>query len=123
MRARETALAAAVGTVLIAGCFTTRHQVLVTMDTAARARQPFFIGVGLIRPHLPFIVPEDTWALCVSLAEQPPALHDKGNHSTACVCVCVRACVRACVCACVCVCVTARPGALTKPRKTRPRHV
>jgi len=37
-------------------------QVLGTMDRAARARQPFFIGVGLIRPHLPFIVPEDTWA-------------------------------------------------------------
>jgi hypothetical protein len=25
--------------------------------------RPFFLGVGMIRPHLPFIVPTDTWAL------------------------------------------------------------
>tara|TARA_B110000208_G_scaffold176848_1_gene223557 strand:+ start:151 stop:3924 length:3774 start_codon:yes stop_codon:yes gene_type:complete len=38
-------------------------EVMGTMDAWAKdARRPFFIGVGLIRPHLPFIVPEDTWA-------------------------------------------------------------
>ena len=40
--------------------------VLADAAAAAKARnanrQPFFIGVGLIRPHLPFIVPEDIWA-------------------------------------------------------------
>jgi iduronate 2-sulfatase len=40
----------------------TATEAMGTMDLAAKAERPFFIGVGLIRPHLPFIVPEDTWA-------------------------------------------------------------
>jgi hypothetical protein len=28
------------------------------MDVAVKAKRPFFLGVGMIRPHLPFIVPE-----------------------------------------------------------------
>jgi len=43
----------------------TATQVMSVLDAAAKARhansQPFFLGVGLIRPHLPFIVPEDIW--------------------------------------------------------------
>eukprot|EP00937_MAST-01D_sp_MAST-1D-sp2_P007299 g7299.t1 len=31
--------------------------------TDAAVRKPFFLGVGLIRPHLPFIVPQDKWDL------------------------------------------------------------
>ena len=40
-------------------------QAIATMDAwakgAADARRPFFIGAGFMRPHLPFIVPEDIW--------------------------------------------------------------
>eukprot|EP01050_Picozoa_sp_SAG11_P045278 SAG11_NODE_22489_length_405_cov_0.843137_1_plen_120_part_10 len=31
------------------------------METMVEMRRPFFLGVGLIRPHLPFVVPEDMW--------------------------------------------------------------
>ena len=38
-------------------------QAMATMDAWVKdTRRPFFMGVGFIRPHCPFIVPEDTWA-------------------------------------------------------------
>jgi hypothetical protein len=40
----------------------TATEVIATMDASVAAGRPFFIGVGMIRPHLPFIVPEDVWA-------------------------------------------------------------
>ena len=39
----------------------TATQVIATLDMAVKAQRPFFLGVGMIRPHLPFIVPEDSW--------------------------------------------------------------
>ena len=50
--------------------FTDYHiasEAMATMDAWVNrtheqdARRPFFIGVGFMRPHLPWIVPEDTW--------------------------------------------------------------
>ena len=35
----------------------TATEVIATMDMAVKAKRPFFLGVGMIRPHLPFIVP------------------------------------------------------------------
>lgn len=34
-----------------------------TIRMAAQLRRPFFIGVGMIRPHLPFIAPESAFAM------------------------------------------------------------
>jgi iduronate 2-sulfatase len=36
----------------------TATQVIATMNMAVKDERPFFLGVGMIRPHLPFIVPE-----------------------------------------------------------------
>ena len=36
----------------------TATQVIATMNMAVKDKRPFFLGVGMIRPHLPFIVPE-----------------------------------------------------------------
>lgn len=36
-------------------------QAIKTIKMAAAMDRPFFVGVGIIRPHLPFVMPQDLW--------------------------------------------------------------
>ena len=42
--------------------YCTATKAIRTMGMMVERKQPFFMGVGLIRPHLPFVVPMDMWA-------------------------------------------------------------
>ena len=42
--------------------YTTTTKAIDTMGMMVEMKKPFFLGVGLIRPHLPFVVPLDMWA-------------------------------------------------------------
>ena len=42
--------------------YTTATKAIDTMGMMVAKKKPFFMGVGLIRPHLPFVVPLDMWA-------------------------------------------------------------
>ena len=41
--------------------YCTATKAIDTMGMMVKQERPFFIGVGLIRPHLPFVVPIDMW--------------------------------------------------------------
>jgi iduronate 2-sulfatase len=52
--------------------YTTATKAIDTMGILAAAKKPFFMGVGIIRPHLPFVVPLDMWAKYESTAIKQP---------------------------------------------------
>ena len=41
--------------------YTTATKAISTMNMMVERKKPFFMGVGIIRPHLPFVVPLDMW--------------------------------------------------------------
>ena len=41
--------------------YTTATKAIDTMGMMVAKQKPFFMGVGIIRPHLPFVVPTDMW--------------------------------------------------------------
>ena len=43
--------------------YCTATKAIERMEYVAKLAKPFFLGVGLIRPHLPFVVPEDMWGM------------------------------------------------------------
>lgn len=51
------------------------------MGMMVRKQRPFFMGVGLIRPHLPFVVPLDMWGTYAEASiRQPASPYPPVNH-------------------------------------------